>query len=110
MPRVRGHMRQSRRDANHADVVTWYEQHGCSVVDLSSVGGGCSDLLIGCSGVTDLCEVKALGGSLSDSQVRFNRGWCGSQPWKATTIDDVTAHVTHMRARARLLGKLNRAE
>jgi len=110
MPRVRGHMMEGRRDANHAEVVHWYKQHGCTVVDLSTVGSGCSDLLIGCAGVTDLCEVKTLYGELSESQKRFNRDWNGSKSWKCTTLDDVNAHVCHMRARARLLGKLNRAE
>lgn len=108
MPRVKGHMIEGRRDANHADVVRWYEQHGCTVIDLSTVGGGVSDLLIGCAGITDLCEVKTLDGSFNDRQIGFNARWRGSQPWKSTTLDDVNAHVAHMRARARLLGKLGR--
>lgn len=104
MPRVKGRMIEAPRDANHAAVVGWYEQMGCSVVDLSTLGGGLSDLLVGAAGVTDLVEVKMLGKELRPNQVTFNDGWRGSKPWKAQTRDDVQAHVQHMRFRARLLG------
>lgn len=109
MPRVRGKLIEAKRDGNHAAVVGWYEQLGCSVIDLSTLGGGISDLLIGAAGLTDLAEVKLLGKDLRPNQVTFNDRWRGSRPWKVQTLDDVQAHVSDMRRRARLLGSPFRA-
>jgi len=92
-----------RRDGNHDQVARWYEQTGCSVVDLSQVGGGCSDLLIGCAGVTDLSEVKMPGEELRPDQKTFNTKWRGSRPWKVSKLDDVLEHVADLRRRARRL-------
>lgn len=90
-----------RRDANHDQVTGWYVQTGCIVLDLSQVGGGCPDLLIGCAGVTDLAEVKIEGEDLRPNQRTFNDKWRGSRPWKISTLDDVLAHVADLRRRAR---------
>lgn len=101
MPRVAGGHRNCRRDDNHNDVVGWYEQAGCSVIDLSDVGGGVPDLLIGCAGEDGLAEVKTADGELSASQKRFNRDYRGRKPWTVRTLDDVLAHVAFLRKRAR---------
>lgn len=47
------------RDANHALIVRTLEAVGCSVLDLSAVGGGCPDLCVGYRGVTHLFEIKS---------------------------------------------------
>lgn len=96
-------MTRFRRDANHATVVGWYTQAGCSVLDLSQVGYGCPDLLVGCAGVSDLCEVKIEGEELRLDQQTFRDKWRGSRAVKVSTMDEVIAHVAHMRARARRL-------
>lgn len=88
-------------DANHCDAIGWYEEVGCTVVDLRNVGGGVSDLLIGCAGITDLSEVKFENGELRPSQKAFNGRWRGSRPWITRTQDDALAHVADMRRRAR---------
>jgi hypothetical protein len=103
MPRVKGHWHEGTRDANQPEVIVWYEQLGCSVVDLGAMGGGLPDLLIGCAGVTDLSEVKMPGGELRKSQETFNAKWRGSRAWKVSTIADVVTHVADMRRRARKL-------
>ena len=46
------------RDLNHATIVRLLQQAGASVVDLSGVGGGCPDLLVGYAGNTALVEIK----------------------------------------------------
>ena len=38
---------------NHSDVVKWYEELFCSVVDTHKIGFGYPDLTIGCSGLTE---------------------------------------------------------
>lgn len=101
MPRVKGRLIEAPRDANQSAIVQRYRDLGCSVEDLGAVGGGISDLLVGCAGITDLSEVKMPGGELRPSQRSFNDRWRGSRPWKVETADDVLAHVEDMRKRAR---------
>jgi hypothetical protein len=88
---------QGRPDANHGDVVSSYEQLFCSVVDLHAVGFGCPDLMIGCSGLTELAEVKTEEGDLLPSQITFQKSWRGSKVVIIRTQEDVIAHVTRMR-------------
>lgn len=45
-------------DENQALIVKTFRSLFCSVQILSAVGQGCPDLLVGCSGVNLLCEVK----------------------------------------------------
>ena len=46
-------------DSNHADVVAALRRVGASVVDLSRVGHGCFDLLVGYRGRNFCLEIKA---------------------------------------------------
>lgn len=50
--------RAARVDANQAAVVAALRRAGCYVQDLSGVGGGCPDLLVGYRGAWHLLEVK----------------------------------------------------
>jgi hypothetical protein len=84
-------------DANHADVVGWYEDLGCSVVDTHGVGGGFPDTVIGIAGVTCLVEIKTETGILLPSQIRFQRDWRGSKVQVSRTLGDVIAHVQSVR-------------
>ncbi len=94
--------RFSKRDANHPDVVRWYEELHCSVLDLYTLGNGCSDLLIGCGMVSnELVEVKSESGEESANQLRFRREWRGKAPRIVRTHGDVIAHVHEMRQRLR---------
>ena len=51
-------MRARRVDANHAGIAALLAQLGCSVQDLSGVGEGCPDLLVGVAGQNILIEIK----------------------------------------------------
>lgn len=64
-----------RTDNNHKQVKAAFEKFGCAVLDLSQVGGGCPDLLVGCSGSDYLVEVKFDKGKISESQREFARRW-----------------------------------
>jgi hypothetical protein len=98
-------MRAKRTDANHTDVIGWYEQLFCSVVDLSGVGGGCPDLLIGCAGRSELSEVKTEVGHLEPSQIRFQRYWRGGKIVVVRTQADVINHVQNIRERVSRIGR-----
>lgn len=50
----------TRRDANQKKIIEAYESVGASVQDLSSIGGGCVDLLVGYKRVNYCIEVKNL--------------------------------------------------
>ena len=76
--------RAARVDANHAEIVKAARSVGASVADLSAVGSGCPDLLIGLarSGQNYLVEVKDGSKSpsrrvLTPDQAQFHREWQG---------------------------------
>lgn len=76
--------RAAKVDDNHKEIVSAYRSVGASVLDLSSVGQGCPDLLVGFRGVNYLVEIKD--GSkppsrrkLTDDQVKFFDTWLGQR-------------------------------
>lgn len=72
----------ARQDANHKDIRAAFERLGCSVADLSSLGKGLPDLLVGFGGLSLCVEVKD--GSkppskrrLTEDEERFRMNWKG---------------------------------
>jgi hypothetical protein len=71
-----------RSDLNQSIIITTLRQCGCNVQSLSSVGGGCPDLLVQFRGVLYLMEVKNPEQKKSDRQLRktqtdFHSIWSG---------------------------------
>jgi len=64
---------RNRVDANQREIIRAAEKMGASVIDLSQVGGGIPDILIGYRGKNYLIEIKnpETGGCLSDKQSSF---------------------------------------
>ena len=50
--------RAARTDGNHQAVISEFRRLGCSVLDMSRLGEGAPDLLIGYGGISLLVEVK----------------------------------------------------
>jgi len=75
-------VRGRKTDANQASIVSALRQVGASVVDLSAVGRGVPDLLVGFRGQTYLLEVKnKLGRNrLTADQDVFLAWWHGVPP------------------------------
>jgi Holliday junction resolvase len=75
-------MRGRKTDANQASIVSALRAVGASVVDLSAVGRGVPDLLVGFRGQTYLLEVKnKLGRNrLTADQDVFLAWWHGVPP------------------------------
>ncbi len=72
-----------RKDKNHAQIVAEFQRHGCGVLDLSPMGGGCPDILVSWSGLTMLCEIKdgakpPSARKLTPDQVKFWNDWRAS--------------------------------
>lgn len=76
--------RKAGLDSNHHAIVAVLEAMGCSVTSLAAVGGGVVDLLVGCSGVNLLMELKDGDKSpsrrrLRKSQVDWHASWRGQR-------------------------------
>lgn len=85
---------KSRRDKNHVAIQNGLIDAGYSVVDLSTVGGGCPDILVGLPGKDGtrgnniLIELKnGASGKLKSNQVDFFRSWRG-EIYVARGIDE----------------------
>jgi hypothetical protein len=73
----------ARQDTNHSDIRSAFERLGCSVVDLSPLGNGCPDLLIGLGGLCIVVEIKdgskpPSARKLTKDEERFRMNWTGS--------------------------------
>ena len=76
--------RAARIDANHTEIVRTLEAMGCSVQDLSRVGQGCPDILVGVSGRNILMEIKdgrkvASERKLNKRQQEWHAAWRGQR-------------------------------
>lgn len=97
-----------RKDANHNAIVRAFQQAGASVLDLSGVGGGCPDLLVGIGGVDLLVEVKLPVGkrggtahsALNHLQRAFHAHWRGRTPVVIRTVEDVEVLIDTTLARS----------
>jgi hypothetical protein len=94
--------RRVHRDANHAPIVRALEGIGCTVLDLSSVGGGCPDVAVGRGGVTYLLEIKRplgpRGGShehqtLKPHQAEWHARWRGGPVCVVRSVDEALRAV-----------------
>lgn len=74
-------MRGRKTDANQSAIVAVLREVGASVVDLSAVGRGVPDLLVGFRGQTYLLEVKNKAGRnrLTADQEVFYAWWRGAE-------------------------------
>jgi Holliday junction resolvase len=84
--------KRARKDDNHKKIVSSLRAAGCSVLDLSSVGSGCPDLLIGFRGQNVLLEIKTEKGTLTPDQVLFFKAWRG-KVFVARTIEEAVAKI-----------------
>jgi Holliday junction resolvase len=83
-------MRAKRTDVNQKDIVHALKSFGATVVDLSSVGKGCPDLLVGFANKTYLIEVKRDNkAKFTPQQIQFNELWRGGIIARIETIDEV---------------------
>ena len=72
--------RASKTDSNQRPIVQALRDifgPDC-VFDLSAVGQGCPDLMVGVRGVNLLIEIKTDKGKLTTDQVIFHKSWPGS--------------------------------
>jgi hypothetical protein len=70
---------QSKQDANQGEIVEALEKLGCTVLDLSSDGHGCPDILVGFRGMNYLAEIKQPKKQLSLGQRALSLWWRGGK-------------------------------
>lgn len=81
-------------DANQAEIVAALKERHVSVLNLSRVGGGCPDLLVGWRGRSVLVEIKdpskpPSARKLQKSQETFAAEWRGDLVVRCETLDEV---------------------
>ncbi len=86
-------MRRAKRDSNHAAIVQALKAAGRSVLDLSAVGGGCPDILVGWNGGMLLMEIKCprkQGGAdrLMPNQKAWHVAWRGREPVVVRSVEE----------------------
>ena len=88
-------MRAKRTDANQSAIIAVLRQVGATVVDLSAVGKGCPDLLVGHRGVTYLLEVKNVKGKnkTTPDQDVFYAWWRGAPVTIVRTADEALSAI-----------------
>lgn len=88
-------------DANHADVIGWYEELYCRVQDTHMVGSGFGDLVVRIptkrGAVVSIVEVKTSDGVLRPNQERFLAEWGPGVVEVVCTRADVHNHVDRVR-------------
>ena len=88
-------MRGKKTDANQSAIIATLRQVGATVVDLSAVGKGCPDLLVGHRGVTYLLEVKNVKGKnrTTPDQDVFYAWWRGAPVAIVRTADEAMTAI-----------------
>ena len=88
-------------DRNHAEIVKTFRRMGASVQDLSAVGKGCPDVLVGFRGVNVLVEIKR-GDTAFPSESKLNKiqeswhaAWAG-QVAIVRTLDQAASLVAQI--------------
>jgi len=79
---------KKRVDENQKTLIHTFIALGASVLNLSTVGRGCPDLLIGYKGKTVLVEIKSSEKSkYTDPQVKFMQEWRGGAISRINSVD-----------------------
>jgi Holliday junction resolvase len=91
----------ARTDDNQREIVEMFRKLGCTVLDLSKVGKGCPDILVGAQSRNHLVEIKD--GSkppskrrLTADQTKFHRVWRGDVH-VVQSLADVAVLVSYWR-------------
>jgi hypothetical protein len=80
---------RARKDANQPALVAFAEAFGASFMDLSQLGKGRPDGLLGLHGKTFLVEFKTVSGALTPDQTAFIASWRGSPVHIVRTVEDM---------------------
>jgi Holliday junction resolvase len=74
-------------DNNQLEIVKAFRSMGATVLNLSTVGKGCPDLLIGYKNISVLVEVKSKTGKFTEPQLKFMEQWKGGAVNRIDSVD-----------------------
>jgi len=94
---ARNARRIHRIDANQGAIIEALHRVGCTTQSLTSIGGGCPDLLVARANKLYLLEIKTDGGTLEQSQLDWIKGW-NSQVHTVRSIEGALAVVGLIKA------------
>lgn len=79
---------KKRVDNNQKQIIHTFIALGASVLNLSRVGEGCPDILIGYKNQSVLCEIKQNEKStFTESQIKFMQNWRGGTVSRIDSVD-----------------------
>jgi hypothetical protein len=79
---------KKRVDENQKTLIHTFICLGASVLNLSTVGRGCPDLLIGYKGKTVLVEIKSsTKATFTEPQIKFMQEWRGGAVSRIDSVD-----------------------
>ena len=77
-----------RVDANQNQIIHTFIALGASVLNLSRVGEGCPDILVGYRKHSVLCEIKRNDkASYTEPQIKFMQNWRGGPVSRIDSVD-----------------------
>lgn len=74
-------------DNNQLEIVKVFKSLGATVLNLSGVGKGCPDLLIGYKNISVLVEIKSKTGKFTEPQLKFMEQWQGGAVNRIDSVD-----------------------
>ena len=74
-------------DNNQLEIVKAFRSMGATVLNLSGVGKGCPDLLIGYKSISVLVEIKSKTGKFTEPQLKFMEQWQGGAVNRIDSVD-----------------------
>lgn len=86
-------------DVNQKEIVKAFRQLGATVIDLSKVGKGVPDVIVGYKDRTIFVEIKS--GSkakFTPHQIEFINEWRGGKIERVETVDDVVKIINSINA------------
>ena len=78
---------KKRVDNNQLEIIKAFQSMGATVLNLSAVGKGCPDLLIGYKNISVLVEVKSKTGKFTEPQLKFMEQWHGGAVNRIDSVD-----------------------
>ena len=90
-------MRRSRVDINQVEIVRALRKCGCTVQNLSAVGKGCPDILVGYNGINYLMEIKNDKANKSDKVLTPDQvGWHGLWRGHVVVIETIEEALSEL--------------
>ncbi len=88
---------RGRKDANHSDIVKALKRCGAIVVDMSVLGGGVPDILVGYQGRSLLMEIKTGAKATHDATVRQRQADFAAT-WRGDPVVTVRSELDALQA------------